>query len=118
MNHCFKNSGPRDFFNTLGYYPKTDTVTARRLSGVEKERAGNAAELIRIPFGEMQSGVFPDIEKALADPGTEIDKNMGRYTIHRDYENSAKLNALIASGRNKFLVAYQEQIFELTIQRH
>jgi hypothetical protein len=33
----------------------------------------------------MASGIFPDIEKALSAPGTEIDKSMGKYIVHNDY---------------------------------
>ena len=102
----------------LGYYPKSDTITARRLSGAERFAALDAESLIEIADGEMRSGVFPDIEKALADPGTAFDKSMGNYVIHRNYVNSAKLNARIADRATKFLIAYQGELFEVVIERY
>ncbi|MDP6707000.1 MAG: hypothetical protein QF893_11705 [Alphaproteobacteria bacterium] len=101
----------------LGYYRKSDTITARRLSGSEAEAARSAGAIV-IPDGEMQSGVFPDIEKAVAAPGQAIDKSMGKYVTHHDYVNSAKLNARIAAGDTKILIVYRGAVFELTIERH
>ncbi len=95
----------------LGHYPKSPTLTARR---VASSAAGTP--LIDIPEGELASGVFPDIERALAAPGTAVDKS-GRYTFHRDYQNSAKLNALMQTDMQRFWVRYRGEVFEMVIER-
>ena len=83
-------------------------------------RAAGAARggpVIEIPPGEMQSGVFPDIERAIASPGTAVDKRSGRYLIHHDYQNSRKLNALLATDIERFWVRYQGRLYEMVIER-
>ena len=70
-----------------------------------------------IAAGEMQSGIFPDLEQAIANPGVAIDKDIGRYVIHDHYKNSAKLNALLASGGDRFRVGYLGKIYAITIDR-
>ena len=96
----------------LGYYPKTPTLTARLVAGAER-----GGPVIEIPPGEMQSGVFPDIERAIASPGTAVDKRSGRYLIHHDYQNSRKLNALLATDIERFWVRYQGRLYEMVIER-
>jgi len=98
----------------LGFYPKPTTLVARALSSGEA-RLDSWPHFV-VPEGEMQSGVFPDIEKALAAPGTEVDKRMGSYIIHRDYENSAKLNAYFDGEGRTFYVTYDEVTYAVTVQ--
>jgi hypothetical protein len=98
----------------LGLYPKPPTLVARALS--PGEALLDAWLNFVVPEGEMRSGVFPDIEKALATPGTEVDRSMGSYIIHRDYENSAKLNAYLDGGGRTFYVTYGEVTYEVTVQ--
>ena len=98
----------------LGLYPKPTTLTARPLAGGEAPL--DTWPILVVPDGEMRSGVFPDIEKALAAPGTEVEKSMGAYIIHRDYENSAKLNTYLDGGGRTFYVTYDEVTYEVTVQ--
>lgn len=98
----------------LGLYPKTPTIVARRLeraaaNGLDKDA------LFRIPKGEMESGIFPDIEHAIARPGEEIDKSSGEYHTHRDYSTSARLNKFLKAGNTRFYVEYLGETYELTI---
>jgi hypothetical protein len=99
----------------LGYLPKSPRVVAQP---VAKQEAPAEASLPRfdIADGEMASGVFPDIERALRSPGTEIDKSMGKYVVHRDYGNSEKLNAYLSSGGREFLVRYRGQTYRVEIR--
>ena len=99
----------------LGYYPKSTKIVARRLSSAEAAKIDKAA-LFTIVKPEMASGIFPDIEKAIATPGEEIDQD-GEYHIHRDYSNSARLNAFLSSGKTQFYVRYLDQTYELTIKK-
>ncbi len=101
----------------LGFYPKSPTITATLVSEAGVTEAGGDLPLFEIAELEMASGVFPDIEKAIASPGTEIDNPNSRYVIHRDYETSAKLNALLATGAQRYRVRYQGQVYELVIHR-
>jgi hypothetical protein len=96
----------------LGFYPKSPTITATKVA-----EAGDDLPLFEIAELEMASGVFPDIEKAIASPGTAIDDPNNRYVIHRDYENSAKLNALLATGAKRYRVRYLGQVYELVIEQ-
>ena len=101
----------------LGYYPKTPTIVARRLSRAEAARNVDKNALFRIAKGEMESGIFHDIEQAIARPGEEIDKSSGDYNIHRDYSTSARLNKFLQAGNTRFYVEYLGETFELTINR-
>ena len=99
----------------LGFYPKPTTIVARRLA-IDEVPLGSLPNFT-IPFGEMQSGVFPDIERALADPGVEVEKSMGSYIIHRDYENSARLNDYLGDGGQVFYVTYEGGTYQLTVEK-
>ncbi len=101
----------------LGYYPKSTMIVARRLDRADAAAGKLDKEaLFSIAKGEMESGVFPDIEKAIASPGEEIDKSDG-YHIHRDYSTSARLNKFIKTGKTRFYVEYLGETYELTIIR-
>jgi len=82
----------------LGYYPKPTTIVARRLSRDEVAKIDKDA-LFSIAKEEMASGIFPDIEKAVASPGEEIVHRFDGYLTHRDYRMSARLNAYLKTGK-------------------
>lgn len=86
----------------LGFYPKP-TMLVAELLGPDEEVADALPHFV-IEDGEMASGVFYDIEAAIADPGTEVEKSLGQYIIHRDYENSARLNAWLGDGGVQYYV--------------
>ena len=100
----------------LGYYPKPSTIVARRLSGDEITKIDKDA-LFSIAKGEMESGIFPDIEKAIASPGEEIDQYTSEYYTHRDYNTTARLNPYLKTGKLKFYVRYLGETYELTIKK-
>ena len=101
----------------LGYYPKSTMIVARRLDRAEAAAGKLDKEaLFSIAKAEMESGIFPDIEKAIASPSEEIDKSDG-YHIHRDYSTSARLNKFIKTGKTRFYVQYLGETYELTIIR-
>jgi hypothetical protein len=97
----------------LGLYPKPPTLVARALR--QGDALVEAWPVFDVSEGEMRSGVLPDIEKALATPGTEVEKSMGSYIIHRDYENSAKLNTYLDGGGRAFYLTYDEVTYEVTV---
>jgi hypothetical protein len=101
----------------LGYFPKTPTIVARRLDRAEAAAGKLDKEaLFSIAKGEMESGIFPDIEKAIARPGEEIDKTVD-YATHRDYSTSARLNKFLQNGNTRFYVEHLGETYELTIKR-
>jgi hypothetical protein len=63
----------------------------------------------------MRSGVFPDIERAIADPGAEIDRS-GRYLVHRDFTNSERLNTLLDGGGGAFAVRFRGATYRIDIR--
>jgi hypothetical protein len=63
----------------LGLYPKPPTLVARALS--PGEALLDSLPNFVVPEGEMRSGVFPDIDRALATPGAEAERSMGSYII-------------------------------------
>jgi hypothetical protein len=72
--------------------------------------------LFEIAEGEMASGVFRDIENAIHTPGEEVEKSSVPYVVHRDYSNSAQLNAYLASGRRAFVVRYRGASYRIEIR--
>jgi hypothetical protein len=102
----------------LGYYPKTPTIVARRLGREEAARTDlDKDALFSIAKGEMESGIFQDIERAIASPGQEIDRDSTDYLTHRDYSTSARLNAFLNTGKTRFYVRYLGDMYELTIAK-
>lgn len=101
-----------------GSFPKSDTIGARELDAEELLRLQNESmPLFRIAVPEMQSGVFPDIERPLAQPNARIDKRGGNYLIQRDCDTSNRLNAYLGCGAAEFLVSYRNDAHMLTIER-
>ncbi len=100
----------------LGYYPKPTTIVARRMGRDEAAKI-EKDELFSIAKDEMESGTFHDIEKAVAKPGEEIDRDSVDYPIHRDYTTSARLNAYLKAGNRQFYVRYLGETYEITIKK-
>ena len=100
----------------LGYFPKSTVIVARRLKRAETRNLNREA-LFRIPRGEMETGIFHDIEQAIARPGEEIDQLFREYHTHRDYSTSARLNKFLKAGKTRFYVEYLGVTYELRIIR-
>jgi hypothetical protein len=97
-----------------GHLPKSPRLLARKLSTREAD-ASSALPLFEIADAEMASGIFPDIEKAIAEPGAEIDRSMGKYIVHDHYANSRRLNEHLAGGAREFLVRYRGATYRVEI---
>ena len=103
-----------DEMQRLGFYPAPATLTARLLVTGETLPA---LPVFAIADDEMASGVFPNIEKAVATPGKAVKKGMGRYVIHRDYQNSEELNNFSDAGGTRIVVRYQGHDYEVTYDK-
>lgn len=99
----------------LGLYPKPTMLVAHPV-GPDESPADELPSFV-IEEGEMASGVFYDIEAALAKPGVEVEKSMGSYIIHRDYENSARLNAYLSDGGLRYYVTVDGATYLMTVVR-
>jgi hypothetical protein len=95
----------------MGYYPKPPRLIARPLRRSVEPRE----PLFRISEDEFKAGLFPDIANAIAAPGTEVDKDMGRYIIDERYGTSARLNEFLAAGGQKFYVETAGRLYEVML---
>jgi hypothetical protein len=97
----------------LGLYPKPSTLVATRVAGVEL-----GLPVFEISDTEFLVGLFPDIRAALDNAGTEVEKSMGDYIIHRDYDTSRRLNAWLADrARTTFYVRADGATWRLELTR-
>lgn len=76
----------------------------------------NGVPLFEIAEAEMASGIFPDIDKALAAPGGEVERSLGKYVVHNDYTTSRGLNAHLATGAREFLVRLRGATYRMEIR--
>ena len=74
----------------LGLYPKPAVLIAARA-----DAADQAAPRVAISAEEFRVGLFADLREALDRPGEEVEKSMGDYVVHRDFDTSRQLNALL-----------------------
>jgi hypothetical protein len=98
----------------LGFYPKPRRWVATALGSTE---AAAYAALPRLQVDEMEIkvGLLSDIAGAMAAPGTEVDKNFGRYHRHRDYDSGEKLDALLEAGVSELLVERAGRLYHLRL---
>lgn len=96
----------------LGHLRRSPRVVAHRLDG------SPPADLpvFDVAEAEMASGIFSDLDKAVAKPGTEIDTSTGRYLIHDHYTTSARLNAHLDGGGREFVLRYRGETYRIEIR--
>lgn len=94
----------------LGYYPTPTRLRAERVSNTDDK-----LPVFEITQTEFVVGLFSDIRRAITSPGALIEKNMGRYIHHHDFDTSAKLNAYLKTGAMQFYVKHGDRLFKLTV---
>jgi hypothetical protein len=62
------------------------------------------------------TGLFPDIEKAIGRPGTQINQGIGSYVGYAGDHTSEALNAYLGSGAQQFLVDRDGELWLITIR--
>jgi len=95
-----------DALERAGYYARPPQLVATPLPPAEvaaRRARKTLTPLFTITAMEFRVGLFPDIEQAIASPGTEI-RYHGPYLRHTDFTTSDALNALLASGAQDFFV--------------
>lgn len=98
----------------LGFYPKPQRWVATLLDAAQ---LATYARLPRLDIDEMEIkvGLFPDLERAMAAPGTEVDKGFSRYIRHRDYANSDRLNALLDADTRELLIGHGGRVYHFQL---
>lgn len=107
-----------DEMEKLEYYPASTTITANILSEMELNRlypANQLAPFFEIDEAEMKTGIFSDIEIAIKNPGTPAKKSYGKYTTHRDFDNSRKINEFIDSRGKIFYTKINNIYYKIVI---
>ncbi len=99
-----------DEMEKLGYYPKTPRLVAAKI-----DKVSLGPKVFEISVDEFRFGLFPDIEAAIAKPGTEIHFG-GKYITHRDFTTSRKLNDYLEAGNATFIVKSEKGLFLLTLE--
>jgi hypothetical protein len=79
----------------LGLYPKPSTIVARRV-----QQAPAGIPVFAISDEEFRVGLFSDIRDALNRPGQEVDKSMGPYVIHQDFDTGRQVNEYLADRKH------------------
>jgi len=96
----------------LGFLPRTPRLVAREVG----TSADESLPLYDISEPEMASGIFNDLSEAIASPGTEVRKSQYEYIVHRDYDNSRKLNAYVGGGGRAFFVRFRGRVYRMEIR--
>ena len=95
----------------LGLFPKSVTLAAHA------ETCAARSPVFTITDEQFRVGLFPDIERAIAQPDHEVEKSMGAYIVHRDYTTSQALNVYIAAGHDQYFVETGGGCWRMTIHR-
>lgn len=93
----------------LGWWPTPRQIVARRIDSHPE-----GVTVFTIDPMEITVGLFPDIEKALANPGTPVEQS-GRYIRHRDYRTSEKINEFLTTKPERFGVRIDNENFLVDI---
>lgn len=79
----------------LGLYPKPSTMVATR-----EQQAPAGTPVFAISDQEFRVGLFSDVRDALDHPGQEIEKSMGAYVVHQDFDTSRQINDYLADRKH------------------
>ena len=94
-----------------GLFPKSTKLVAHQIA------CADAAPRFQISTEQFTVGLFSDIAAAIAAPDKEVDKSIGRYIVHRDYQTSQQINAYLDAGHSTFFVDARAGCWRLTIAR-
>lgn len=100
-----------DEMESLGLYPKGPKIVAK-----EVKQPKEGLPVFQISGQEFFVGMFRDIDKAIKQPGTEIDF-WGNYVRHRDYDTSTKINKHLKQGGTAFNVTTGGKVFLMEVTR-
>lgn len=98
----------------LGYFTKPQRWVATLLAPSEIARYPRLPRLDIVEM-EFKVGLFPDLEQAMTAPGTEVDRGFSRYIRHRDFDNSEKLNTLLAADTRELLIGRGGRVYHFRL---
>jgi hypothetical protein len=98
-----------DEMERLGYFPMSPKLLAARIDGIPQD-----VKVFEITSDEFRFGLFPDIEAALAKPGTEVAFH-GKYIRHRDFGTSDRLNEYLDSGSRSFIEKHNRALYRISV---
>jgi hypothetical protein len=96
-----------------GLYPKPSTIVATPAG--EPDSGAPVFEIARMEF---VVGLFPDIEQAIQSPGVEVEKSIGEYISHDDYDTSRRINEFLARrSTSTFFVRTDGRLWKIVVTR-
>lgn len=96
----------------LGYFPRPTTLTATPATC----RADD--NVFAISDEEFRVGLFQDIARAIAQPGTDVDKDIGDYVHHQSFDTSRRINEYLSPREHtRFFVQTSTACWQMQITR-
>ena len=101
-----------DEMERIGLYPKGPKIIAN-----EAMVPYQGVPVFHISRREFFVGLFQDIDKAIKDPGAEVDF-WGNYVRHRDFDTSKRLNDFLKKGGTEFLVETNGKLYLMNVVKN
>jgi hypothetical protein len=95
-----------DEMEKLGYLARKPRIAATLVRNLP-----NDVTVFDIPRHYLDAGLFQDIAKAIASPGTEVKAGLGTYLKYEDDDLGPRLRAFREAGGNRFGVRLDDQLF-------
>lgn len=102
----------RDEMETLGYFPKRPRLVATAISAPP---AG--LRVFDIHEERFRAGLFQDIARAIAAPGTEVKTSTGDYLKYNDDTTGPDLETWREAGNDRFAVRTGGTLYLLEVRR-
>lgn len=96
----------------LGLLPKRPPIVAMPV-----DEAPADVRVFDIPANYLDVGLFSDIAKAIASPGSKVNTGTGSYLKYHDDELGPRLRAWREEGNDRFAVRTAGQTYVLTVTR-
>ena len=103
--------GADDELSRLGLYPKQPMLTAVRSA------CGAAPETFEISDEEFTAGLFPDLEKATAAPGTPVHPSAPYHPYYKAFTTTQRINAYLEAGHTTFVARIHGECWKVTIEK-
>jgi hypothetical protein len=101
-----------DEMERLGFYQK-----APRLVATLVDRVPKGVRVFEIPAQRFQVGLYQDIARAMARPGTEVKTDTGTYLKYSGDNTGPELKAWRRAGNDRFAVRVGAKLYLLQVRR-
>jgi hypothetical protein len=99
-----------DELSRLGFYPKQPMLVAA------PSTCGDA-EAFEISGEELAAGLFPDIEQAIASPGTRVHASAPYHPYYKSFTTTQRINAWLTSGHTVFVARIHGDCWKVSIEK-